>query len=397
MKNPKNGCRLSTVDRRLFVFFLLVLPFLQGCSLLFVAKGGTHYGQGSGQKAPEAASLAQQMSGQVVVEYKVKEGETFAIIAERYYGRASKGVKLAQRNNLPHDKPLKVGTVLRIVDPIHFADPKETHKKTAKNEGPKSKVTPSPGTAIATPTPTATHAQENITKVARPKINKAFAPGEVLKFELRALGVLGGYASLSVEDYQTVNKRPCVPLVVRANSVFPFTAIYAVNDVQSSYFDTIDFISWKFQNKVHEGNYKARNLELYDQIKHKVTRQHNDEPAEIIDIAPFSQDIISCFYYFRLLPLEEGKTYDIPTQSGGKNFHLIVSVFNKEKITVPAGTFECFRVKPLIKHGTVFRNEEDIDLWMTADQRHIPVKIKSGIVIGSIDVDLLEATLPPIK
>jgi hypothetical protein len=94
--------------------------------------------------------------------------------------------------------------------------------------------------------------------------------------------------------------------------------------------------------------------------------------------------------------LEEGKTYVIPTQSSGKNYQLIVTVFGKQKITVPAGTFDCFRVKPIIKEGTVFRNNEDIDLWVTTDSRHIPVKIKSGIVIGSIDVDLLDATLPPL-
>lgn len=95
--------------------------------------------------------------------------------------------------------------------------------------------------------------------------------------------------------------------------------------------------------------------------------------------------------------MEIGKTYDIPTMSGGKNYHLYVNVVKQEKITVPAGTFDCLRIKPIIKQGTIFRTNEDIDCWVTADSRHIPVKIQTGIVIGSIDVDLLEANLPPIK
>ncbi len=33
-------------------------------------------------------------------------------------------------------------------------------------------------------------------------------------------------------------------------------------------------------------------------------------------------------------------------------------------------------------------------MWITADDRHIPVLIKSGIVIGSIEVSLLQASLP---
>ncbi len=51
-----------------------------------------------------------------------------------------------------------------------------------------------------------------------------------------------------------------------------------------------------------------------------------------MDIQPFTQDIISCFYYFRLLPLEVGKKYLIPTSSGGKNYKLIVKVLGREKI-----------------------------------------------------------------
>src|SRR6185369_16638716 len=106
-------------------------------------------------------------------------------------------------------------------------------------------------------------------------------------------------------------------------------------------------------------------------IKHKLKRKHNDEKTEEIDIPPYCQDIISCFYYFRLLPLETGKKYAIPTTSGGQNYKLIIQVMGREKITIPAGTFDCLKVRPFVKHDTVFRNEEDIDLWVTADPRHI--------------------------
>jgi hypothetical protein len=299
---------------------------------LFVAKGGTRYVESRKEKAPQAASLAWEMK--------------------------------RNPSHLKVQKPPK----------------KEAPKRLKNGKQAKSVVIRSENLKI--------------TKVSRPVANTAFAPGERLKFEVRALSILGGYATLEVGDYTTVEGRPCTPLTARANTVFPMSAIYPVKDVQTSFFDTVDFLSWKFQNNVLEGNYKSHNVEKYDQVRHRLVRQHNDEAPLTLDIAPFSQDIISCFYYFRLLPLEEGKTYSIPTQSGGKNYELIVRVDKKETITVPAGTFDCLRVKPLIKSETVFRNNEEIDLWVTADSRHIPVKIKSGILIGSIDVDLLEASLP---
>jgi hypothetical protein len=33
-------------------------------------------------------------------------------------------------------------------------------------------------------------------------------------------------------------------------------------------------------------------------------------------------------------------------------------------------------------------------MWVTADSRHVPVFIKSGIVIGSIEISLIQAILP---
>ncbi|HTA76954.1 MAG TPA: DUF3108 domain-containing protein, partial [bacterium] len=141
----------------------------------------------------------------------------------------------------------------------------------------------------------------------------------------------------------------------------------------------------------------AQNAEKYDQVKHTLWRQHNHEDPEVVDIPPFAQDLISCFYYFRLLPLEVGKKYSIPTTSTGKNYNLVIAVVRQEKKTVSMGTFDCYLIKPYVKHDTVFRNSEDIDMWVTTDPRHVPIFIKSGIVIGSIEISLLQATLPEIK
>jgi hypothetical protein len=138
-------------------------------------------------------------------------------------------------------------------------------------------------------------------------------------------------------------------------------------------------------------------VELFHQLKHKLVRQHNEETPEESDIPSFTQDIISCFYYFRLLPAEVGKNYIIPASSSGKNYKLMVKVLGREKIKVGAGTFDCFKIKPLIKYETVFRNKRDIDLWVTADSRHIPVLVRSAILIGSVEVSLLDVVIPEIK
>lgn len=338
------------------------------------------------------------MNRRVVLHYKAQEGDTLDFVAEVYYGKAEDKKKLARENHLNPDKPLKAGRELRVINPVNFPDKgtmDDFRKKFLAAAAPASLAKEKSDLAFSEPD--TAEDEKDVVQVPRPKVNQSFAAGEKLTFEVRAIGVLGGYATLEVGNYVDIQGRPCYPLTAKAKTAFPFTTFYPVNDVQTSYFDAVDFLTWRFQNDVHEGDYAARNREDYDQIKHTAVRQHNQDAPEEFDIQPFTQDIISCFYYFRLLPLEEGKKYMVPTCSGGKNYKLIIKVLSREKVTVPAGTFDCFHVKPFVKYGTVFRNKEDIDVWLTADSRHIPVLIKSGIVIGSIEVTLLDATVPDIN
>lgn len=378
--------------------FLLFLAAGQGCSLLFVAKGNTSITSVKSEKAPDASSLAKEMDRADVIHYKVQPGDSLDFLASVYYGDPAAGKKLAKENRLKASSSLKPGRELRIVNPVYFPSPDQIQKKREQWAG-----RPAAGKAgmEASPTPVSAGSgaavdAKNITRLPRAKVNKAFAPGEKLTFEIRALSIVAGYADLEVGSFTTVAGRPCYPLIARARAAFPFNTFYPVKDLQTSYFDSVDFITWKFQNDIHEGSYLSQNLEIYDQLKHKVVRKHNKEQAIERDVAPFTQDLISCFYYFRLLPVEEGKTYSVPTQSGGKNYQLVVRAVGREKVKVPAGTFDCLRMKPLIQEETIFHNKGDIDIWVTADQRHIPVLIRSAIVIGNIEATLLNASLPKV-
>jgi hypothetical protein len=57
---------------------------------------------------------------------------------------------------------------------------------------------------------------------------------------------------------------------------------------------------------------------------------------------------------------------------------------------VEAGTFNCVLVEPLMKEGGLFKSEGRIIIWMTNDERKIPVKVSTKVVVGSIDAELRE-------
>jgi hypothetical protein len=387
------------VTRFLLLTLSLLVWILQGCSLLFVAKGKTGFVAVKSQEAPKAKSLSKEMDRADVIHHQVKDGETLSFLGYAYFGSVKEGAgQIAKANHLGIHSKLKPGRILKMVNPVYFPTNGELNDQLKAFEkstvsGPDSKKTQSP----ILNSKDVKFDEKEIVKLARPKLNLAFAAGEKLVYEVKALSIIAGEATLEVDSPVTVAERPCYPLVARAKAAFPFSAIYPVKDVQTSYFDATDFITLKFENDVSEGSYRAQNLEKYDQVKHRLWRRHDNDDPEEVDIPPFAQDLISCFYYFRLLPIEVGEKYLIPTSSTGKNYNLVIAVVRREKVTIPLGTFDCYLVKPYVKHDTVFRNSGDIDLWVTADSRHVPVLIKSAIVIGSIEISLLQATLPEIN
>ena len=60
--------------------------------------------------------------------------------------------------------------------------------------------------------------------------------------------------------------------------------------------------------------------------------------------------------------------------------------------SVPAGKFDTYKVEPSTEGiGGVFKKDKDakIHLWLTADERRLPVKVKSKVVVGSFVGELV--------
>ena len=68
-----------------------------------------------------------------------------------------------------------------------------------------------------------------------------------------------------------------------------------------------------------------------------------------------------------------------------------VRVLGRETVKTPAGRFKCVVLEPLLKAGGIFKNKGRLVIWLTDDERRMPVMMKSKVAIGSISVVLTEA------
>ena len=70
----------------------------------------------------------------------------------------------------------------------------------------------------------------------------------------------------------------------------------------------------------------------------------------------------------------------------------IAKIVRKETIELDIGTYETYLIEPEIKDiGGVFAKSRDakIQIWVSADHRRIPVRIKSKVVVGSFTGELI--------
>jgi hypothetical protein len=65
-----------------------------------------------------------------------------------------------------------------------------------------------------------------------------------------------------------------------------------------------------------------------------------------------------------------------------------IRVLRKERIRVPAGTFDAIVVQPVIKTKGIFSENGHAEVWLADDPSHIMLQMKSGLSFGSINLYL---------
>ncbi len=213
--------------------------------------------------------------------------------------------------------------------------------------------------------------------------------GEYFQFSIDWSGLNGGSALMQVQNMQTVDGHRTWRIVTKAESNSFVSKFYKVRDRAESFIDQDSLFTRKFEKHLREGSYKKDISIRFDQVGRKAAYENGksfDVPARV-------HDVLSAFYYVRTCPLPEGATIAIPTHDNEKSYEMVVRVIRRERIEVTAGKFDCVVVEPVLKSEGIFKSKGQMFVWLTDDERRIPVQVKSKVPIGSISVTLTDMRL----
>ncbi len=218
--------------------------------------------------------------------------------------------------------------------------------------------------------------------------NKAFQVGEKLTFDVKYGFVKAGIAEMSIPRMKKISGRDVYYITFKVNSVSTFDPIYKVRDRYVTYMDKEGLFPWRFEQHIREGGFKRDFSAFFDHRRGKAKTSEGS-----YDIPENVNDIVSAFYLARTFDysgMKPGDKFHLQNFYKDKVYPLDVVYRGKETITVTAGTFECIMVEPLIVEGGLFKTEGNIIIWLSNDDLRIPVKVKTKIIIGSIDAELIK-------
>jgi hypothetical protein len=217
-----------------------------------------------------------------------------------------------------------------------------------------------------------------------------FDPGERLTFKVYWTFIPAGEVTFEILPPETINGILCLRFVMTARTYEAVDLIYKVRDRIDSYTDQRVTRSILFK-KQQEGKSKRRIIVDFDWEKQQVQYSNFGEKRDPIPLLPGAFDPVSVFYAFRLHALAEGRELEVPVTDGKKCVVGKARVIKREKIMVSSVPYDTFLVEPEMKQiGGIFEKSEkaNLQVWVTSDKDHIPVKIKSRVIVGSFVAEL---------
>ncbi|MBX3042312.1 MAG: DUF3108 domain-containing protein [Candidatus Kapabacteria bacterium] len=217
--------------------------------------------------------------------------------------------------------------------------------------------------------------------------NEAFGFGEKLNYSVGYKFITAGTGHFHIQPEPVYrNGRKCYDVRFMVKSLESLDWLYMVRDQYRTILDVNGIFPWEFEQKIREGGYKRDAKAYFDQANN--TAKTN---KKTIFTPEYVHDIVSAFFYVRTLDIgnfPKDSTFFMPNFVDDTTYTLGVKIRGKQTVKVDAGEFNCIVIEPLVVQGGLFKADGTILVWVSDDERKIPVKVATKIPIGYVEAKL---------
>lgn len=147
--------------------------------------------------------------------------------------------------------------------------------------------------------------------------------------------------------------------------------------------------------KANEGSRRRETTATFDAARRKASYVERDLVKNIAvsresDIRQCEHDVIGALYQLRTLHLEPGRSVEIPVSDGKKAISAKIEAQERETIKTDFGTYKTIRYEAYLMNGALYRRRGRLFIWLTDDERRLPVQIRVRMpfYIGTVTLQL---------
>ena len=224
-----------------------------------------------------------------------------------------------------------------------------------------------------------------------------FKDGEKINYDVRySIGFFwftAGFVTFSVDSINYQGE-PAYHFVSVGSSYPGYDWIFKVRDRYESIANYSDLASIYFTRKTFEGGYEVNNTYIFDnrnkKINYRIDNSKIEEKKGVLPNDKNIRDVLTCAYYLRSMDfskLNPGVKIPLNTILDGEFYPLYVRYLGKIKIkNIDGKEYKCLKFRAKVIGGSIFKEGENLEVWVTDDAKHIPIKIQAEILVGQVKV-----------
>jgi hypothetical protein len=221
-----------------------------------------------------------------------------------------------------------------------------------------------------------------------------FLPGEKLTYKGTWGVIPAGELTLEVLPNETIKGIEAYHFVMITKTNSAVDLIYKIRDRQDSYIDIGMTHSIFYKKKTESKHPRDENIS-FDWQKLEATCTKFGKKKQPINILPGTFDPLALFYALRFQNLKENSDIYVPLTDGTENIEVRATVGKKNIIEIDGKMYKTLEITPnmemLDNLDKIVKKSDhpQLKIWVTADEKKIPIKIRSKVGIISFDFDLV--------
>lgn len=223
--------------------------------------------------------------------------------------------------------------------------------------------------------------------------------GEELEFKLSYGWFTVGRAKMKTSDYlKNINGKDAYKVDIEGRTAGLVGTFSRVDDKWGAHVDASSFLPYYSYRDISEGNYRLDEKVYYNYEKNEIRADYYDvkkdvpKPSQYFEIGQTPTfDLIGGLLFARSLDylhMNQGDTITMDAFFEKKFYSFSFVYQGVERVRTKVGKINCFKIVPIVPDNKIFRGENSVTFWVSADANRLPLKVEADMFFGTAYCEL---------